>query len=103
MAWNPVKDIEEGIKDIGSALEGAGGALGITGLKGFGGPASSSFGAGFASVLGKKGFRQPFLKPTAPPRRQRRRSTDPFDFFGTLFTAPATAELNPMTLLNQTV
>ena len=47
--------------------------------------------------------KRPALKPTAPPRTGLRRSGKPFDFFGTLFTTPATEELNPMVLLNQTV
>jgi len=48
-------------------------------------------------------IRRPLLKPTKPPRGRATRNTTPFDFFGTLFTGPSTAELNPMTLLNQTV
>lgn len=48
-------------------------------------------------------IRYPLLRPVKPPRAGMRRSGDPFDFFGTLFTTPATAELNPMSLLNRTV
>jgi hypothetical protein len=43
------------------------------------------------------------LKPIKPPRGAALRSRNPFDFFGTLFTTPATRDLNPMMLLNQTV
>lgn len=42
----------------------------------------------------------PILATTPGPRRRRRRSGDPFDFFGTLFTTPQTLALNPMAELN---
>jgi hypothetical protein len=40
---------------------------------------------------------------SVPSPRKTVRSQNPFDFFGTLFTTPATNELNPMALLNQTL
>jgi hypothetical protein len=59
------------------------------------------------STLAKLGtpssIRAPLLAPVAPPRGATIRSGDPFDFFGTLFTTPATSGLNPITNLNQTV
>lgn len=45
----------------------------------------------------------PMLRPVQPPRRRRRRPSDPFDFFGTLFTDPATQGLNPVIALNEMV
>ena len=53
-------------------------------------------------LLGPVGKR-PLLKPVKPPRRRAGRGNDPFDFFGTLFTTPATSGLAPIDLLNQTV
>lgn len=38
----------------------------------------------------------PKLATTPGPRRRRRRSGDPFNFFGTLFTTPRTLSLNPL-------
>lgn len=45
---------------------------------------------------------RPLLNPVAPPRGATIRSSDPFDFFGTLFTNPATSGLNPITNFNKT-
>ena len=42
----------------------------------------------------KESLKLPLLKPVQPPKRRRRRSADPFDFFGTLFTTPDTSGLN---------
>lgn len=51
----------------------------------------------------RSNIRQPTLGLTPPPRGVTARNRDPFDFFGTLFSNPATAGLNPLIRLNQTV
>lgn len=51
----------------------------------------------------KRPIRSPMLQPVAPPRGATARNRNPFDFFGTLFTTPATAGLDPLTNLNQTM
>lgn len=61
-----------------------------------------------APKKGEKGgkdalINQPLLKPVQPARRRRRRSSDPFDFFGTLFVDPATQGIDPISSMNRTV
>jgi hypothetical protein len=85
----------------GSVSGAISGTLGIGALGGFGGP-SDVAGAIASSLSGRRGI-APLLKPIKPPRGAALRSRNPFDFFGTLFTTPATRDLNPMMLLNQTV
>lgn len=58
----------------------------------------------FIAKLRAMGSAQPpLLGSVAPPRGKTIRSQEPFDFFGTLFTTPATAGLNSMAALNATV
>jgi hypothetical protein len=45
----------------------------------------------------------PPLLATPGPRRRRRRTSGPFDFFGTLFTTPQTLALNPIAELNELI
>ena len=100
------KGLEKGSKGLGGDIASLGG-LGKGG-KTFGPGAKDITGAvapGIAGPFSLSGF--PLLRPVQPPARRRRRSTDPFDFFGTLSLfnpPPATQGLsNPTSLLNQTV
>ena len=66
---------------------------GIGGALGFGGGTPGDVLAAALGAFTPETTQQPLLRPVKPPRRQRRRPTDPFDFFGTLFTQPATQGL----------
>lgn len=94
---------------IGSSL-GGGFDFGLGGLMGDTAStlADSNYGRITNAALRKardkvKFPKKPFLAPVAPPRGATIRSSDPFDFFGTLFTTPATSGLNPINTLNKTV
>jgi hypothetical protein len=56
-----------------------------------------------ARVEARKQALAPPLLATPGPRRRRRRSGDPFDFFGTLFTTPQTLALNPISEFNNLI
>jgi len=79
------------------------GALGLGGFSNLTGIGVGSIGRMLGEILTRKGTTLPLLKPVAPPRSGTAiRSSDPFDFFGTLFTNPATSGLNPITNFNKT-
>ena len=80
------------------------GEKGISSAAGIGSP-PGRFALGAIQEILKSGPQLPLLKSVQPPARRRRRSTDPFDFFGTLFNPPTATQglSNPTSLLNQTV
>jgi len=90
---------------MGGFTEGLSGALGIEGSS----EDLTDVGIGSVGDFMKAAFKNkkkttlpPVLKPVAPPGGATIRSSDPFDFFGTLFTNPATSGLNPITNFNKT-